>query len=172
MATNWRYYLDFLTAPLAAVTLLTYSRPSLSAALSFALGYLAWVFIEWFVHAQVLHSPKLYRREHWVHHLRPSDTQVNEKLPWFLTNGALFVSILLGIASGPEAAAFQAALVLGYASYITAHHAMHHGWLTAASPGFLGAAVRRHELHHRGLEGNFNVLCPLADQLLRTYVKA
>lgn len=171
MATNWRYYLDFLTAPLVALVLLILAFPINNMKLSaFALGYFSWVMFEWWFHAKLLH--RRYRREHWVHHKRPSDIHVNEQLPWQLTNGLLAAgSVFTVTLAGPYGAAFAAALALGYLSYIGTHHALHQGLIRPTTP-FLGAVVRRHELHHRGVEANFNVLCPLGDHLMGTYVKA
>lgn len=170
MTTNWRYWLDFLTMPIISLSCAALSPSDTLAVGAAALGYFSWVLIEWWFHAKLLH--RRYRRDHWVHHLRPADTTVNEALPATYTHAiaalAVGTAYLLGAGYG---LAFAGALVAGYASYIWGHHLMHHGYLRTTTP-ILGAAVRRHNLHHRGVEANYNVLCPLGDLLMGTFVKA
>jgi sterol desaturase/sphingolipid hydroxylase (fatty acid hydroxylase superfamily) len=165
------YWWDFFAVPayvavLLAVALLTGgSWMTLNAV---AAGYLAWVGAEWWIHRVVFH--RWYRREHWVHHRRPRELHVNDAVPTLLTNALMAVTVAvallaLGLHHG---SAFAAAALAGYWTYVTCHHAIHLHWVGPFTP-FFGNMYRRHDLHHRGVEVNFNVLCPLGDVVMGTH---
>jgi uncharacterized protein involved in cysteine biosynthesis len=158
------YWIDFVTMPLLVVLLMPLST---YAALA-VVGYVGWIFAEYYLHRTVFH--RMYRREHWRHHRLPTDksgaVSALHSHVIALATSVVFVS-LLGLLIG---GAIAAGLVLGYLQYIVLHHAIHHGWVSETNR-VLGGVVRRHEMHHSGVEANFNFLIPLGDVLFGTYRK-
>lgn len=151
---HFGYYLDFWTMPVIALALMgsVASWPWVVA------GYVLWVFLEYYIHLVVFH--KAYRRDHWKHHTEPENREeAISPIASHLT--LLFTLVFMGLD-------VTAGLLIGYLTYIYAHHGMHHGWFSRGNPVF-GSAIRRHDLHHMGKEVNFNFLVPLGDWVFRTY---
>jgi fatty acid hydroxylase family protein len=155
------YYVEFITVPLTALLLGVLSPFNIVGFNELIAGYLLWVFIEWWMHAVLFH--RTHRRRHWIHHLRPFD-QAGSPGTWTVAHPTLLGIALAGWFTNTPALA--CGLVLGYGSYIFTHHAIHARWLPEHS-----SVRQRHELHHRGVEKNFNLLNPLGDLIMGTYVR-
>lgn len=168
--TRASYLADFVVAPgliLAALATAVYAQALDAVMLPAAVvGYLAWTASEYFTHRVVFHH--WYRREHWMHHLRPRAnigiSPAYTVIAQVMLYGALVSSC--GMAIGTGAFVGYAA---GYLIYLTAHHWIHR-W--NIPPGhWLRPAFERHKLHHMGHETNFNVYVPGAfwDRLFGTF---
>lgn len=162
-----RYYIEFITVPLAALVLLWFSPPTGNAAVSSLIaGYFLWVLVEYWMHRWLFH--KVFRKAHAIHHARPFDL---DGAPPFLVP-FLFLGLatgvfwwLLGDLVGP---ALSAGFLIGYCTYIITHHLIHNGTLGPDSP-----IRKRHDMHHRGwVAFNFNLLNPLGDLVFGTYREA
>lgn len=161
-----RYWLDFVSMPLIIAALAYLSPASMLSPLLFVAGFIAWTFAEYYIHRVVFH--RMYRREHWAHHLRPTDQSgaVSALQSHYVLALVLFFARLL---AGPWANPFTAGVTLGYLLYIVVHHAIHHGWISGF--GVFGSVVRRHDWHHAGHEENFNFIFPIGDLIFGTYRK-
>lgn len=164
--TRAQYLTDFLFTPAMVVAVGAFALWALPwAALGAAIvGFVAWIFSEYVTHRYVFH--RLYRREHWAHHMRPaSDIGIS---PIYTIPGQVLLAIAgvwaMGMAIG---GGLFAGYAIGYLTYLTVHHAFHR-W-SIGSGHWLRAAYERHELHHAGIEKNFNVLIPLGDKLFKTF---
>jgi hypothetical protein len=164
--TGWTYYIDFATAPAFAALAVWLAWPPDAAGLAAcATGALVcWPIVEWWLHRYVLH--RAFRRDHWHHHVNPLGHE-GGILP--LLPDAIFVAVsavvigVLGLALG---AALLSGVAGSYAAYVWSHWLIHTGrW---PRRGWLGAIARRHELHHLGVEANYNVLIPLGDLVFGT----
>lgn len=161
---HFGYWIDFVTMPLLAALLMPLSMFALLA----LVGFVGWIFVEYYIHRVVFH--RMYRREHWRHHRLPTDKSgaVSALHTHAVTLGVSVILVgLFGVVVG---GAIAAGAVLGYVQYIALHHAIHHGWFS--SDGVLGGVVRRHDMHHDGVEANFNFLIPLGDWVFGTYRRA
>jgi hypothetical protein len=158
MAIGLSYYVEFITVPALALLMATLTTWNALTGQELVAGYLFWIAIEWWMHAKLFHV--YFRKRHWKHHLHPFD---QEGSPGTLTAHLLLAITALG-ACALDVPAAACGLFLGYGSYIFTHHAIHARWLSERS-----AIRRRHELHHRGIEKNFNLLNPLGDLLMGTY---
>lgn len=159
-----RYYLEFITVPLAALVLLYFSAPIDNTVVGCTfLGYMIWVMVEYWMHRWLFH--KMFSKAHAVHHARPFDPDGSP--PTELAQALLAMSSLIlvwscGLHVG---GALASGFLLGYCSYIYTHHLIHNGSLKPTS-----LIRRRHEMHHRGWVGfNYNLLCPLGDLMFGTY---
>lgn len=170
--TSLNYWLDFITVPVAAGIAAVFATHEPSAFTgSFVAGWLTWIAAEYLIHREVFHHPKRMRRAHWRHHLHPTDMSPDAiVLPIYSSSLLLVAGLVAQLLADGWGLAWWSGLLVGYLSYITTHHAIHHGWLSTT--GLLGGIARRHNLHHRGVEKNFNLLIPLGDLLCGTYVKA
>jgi hypothetical protein len=157
--------LEYITIPLTVLILLVLSPPLANVPISaWIAGYLAWVVVEWWMHAVLFH--RVFRRQHWVHHLRPTDPRgAPPPAVAPLALGAV-VGLTLATAGQYVGAALAGGFLLGYCTYIFTHHAIHAGWLSPESK-----IAKRHLLHHRGVEKNFNLLNPLGDLIFGTYAE-
>jgi sterol desaturase/sphingolipid hydroxylase (fatty acid hydroxylase superfamily) len=161
------YYADFYLTPAMVLGSLAlgalYATPSLAIVVAAVAGYLAWTLSEYVIHRYVFH--RMFRREHWMHHLRPrSDIGVPtlySVVAQLLLYGACIGSFGMAIGSG-----LFAGYGIGYMTYIFVHHAIHR-WRIGRDH-FLRPAFERHAIHHRGKEVNFNVLWPIWDRLCGT----
>lgn len=159
------YYVEFITVPVAVLVLALLSPPFDNVALdAWIVGYLAWVMIEYWMHRWLFHVK--FRREHMIHHHRPFDPDGSPGT-WYAQGALLAVTLaqlaLLGQYLG---CALAGGLLLGYWSYIGTHHVIHAGWLKPSN-----GVRQRHDLHHRGVAKNYNLLNPLGDLIFGTYVK-
>lgn len=135
----------------------------------FALGALAMSFVEYGVHRWMFHNPKVYRAEHWVHHIRPTDYV---GVPSWQSNLALI--LLLITMWGSCGLDFGSGFFIGFAcyylAYIMSHDGFHHGRFGLNSPGYWHRRRVAHLMHHaKGVELNFGVASPIWDMLLGTY---
>ena len=136
-------------------------------ALAGIVGFALWQVFEWFMHRHILHG--WAKREHWKHHREPTG---EAGIPPWLTLPAvvaLFVVLVLLLGSAIGGGLFTG-LAFGYWTYNLTHWAIHAGHWPRA--GILGGIARRHDLHHRGVAANFNVLLPWADMAFGTYRSA
>lgn len=159
------YHLEFFTVPAAVTVLISLSPPTTNIVISaYIIGYLSWVATEYWMHRWLFH--RHYRRDHWVHHLRP--TAEEGTTPTWIAHVLLTLLLagLIALFQRLIGAALGAGFLLGYLSYIVPHHLVHHShhWLVQNSWW-----ARRHRLHHKGVEANFNLLNPLGDLLFGTY---
>lgn len=171
------YYADWVTVPILGISALTadvwYHGVTRFTLLGFLLGALIMSFIEYGTHRWAFHNPNLYRREHFLHHIRPADYI---GVPGWHT--VFYFVLALGGCVGSFGLDFGAGLFAGlcaaYLTYIISHDRFHHGSLgTEESGGYWHRQARRHFLHHeKGVEANFGVSSPLWDILLGTYQPA
>ena len=158
---------------LQAVTSLLYCAGALwlvwpvdrwSLAWALAGFFIGWPLVEWWMHRVLFH--RLFRHEHWDHHADPQgDLSVVPPIMELIL-AMLFGLMVLAMGMQIGASVFSG-FTLGYALYNDAHWCMHAGWWPRR--GWLGAAARRHAVHHQGIEANYNVLLPVGDWLFRTY---
>lgn len=168
------YYADWFTIPFlifcAFVTDLSYHGGlSWVATGAFAIGVLIMSFIEYGMHRWLFHHPRLYRREHWTHHRRPSDYV---GIPGWQT--AIYFALALALMWATLGVDFGGGLFNGiaayYLAYIVMHDRFHHGELGLVRDGYFRRRRLAHLRHHlRGEEANFGVACRLWDVLLGTY---
>lgn len=164
------YYADFFTIPflgcVALISDVSYrgGLPYVTA-LAMILGFLVWTFIEYATHRWLFH--RVYRREHWVHHIRPA---AYVGVPAYQTGlGALCgMGGLMGSLGIDAGAGAFCGLAFGYVLYIWAHDRFHH---RSTVPGTYWDRRRiAHTVHHaRGIEANFGVVTPAWDMLLGTF---
>lgn len=164
------YYADWVTIPflgcVALISDVSYrgGLPFITM-LMFALGFALWSFVEYAAHRWIFH--RAYRKEHWIHHIRP---KAYVGVPAWQT-GLLFLMALGGTTGGfgiDIGAGLFSGFCASYFLYIWAHDKFHHG---ATVPGSYWDRRRRsHDIHHaRGIEANFGVVSPVWDVLLGTY---
>jgi sterol desaturase/sphingolipid hydroxylase (fatty acid hydroxylase superfamily) len=168
------YYSDWVVVPILAcaalITAVLYHGLTWLSPLAFVLGLIVMSFIEYGVHRWAFHNPNLYRREHWMHHLRPA---AYVGIPGWHT--ALYFILALGGSIGSFGLDFGAWLFAGigtyYLVYIISHDRFHHGTLGLNPTGYWNRQARRHFVHHqKGIEANFGVACPAWDMLLGTFI--
>lgn len=161
------YFADMTITPvvIAAVALATgIGGAWASAAIA---GFLLWQPFEWATHRHVLHG--FMRAKHWLHHRSPTG---DAGVPPFVTLPLLLVLLAACLALfGPVVGGgLFAGFAVGYETYNLTHWAIHAGhW---PRTGFVGGVARRHDLHHRGVAANFNVLLPIVDLCSGTFRKA
>lgn len=160
------YYSDFIVIPillLAALTAMHVTLPSLAAA---AVGAFMWTFIEYALHRWVFH--RLYRHEHWIHHIRPG---AFIGVPAWQT--ALAFLAVLGGCWGAFGVDVGGGLFMGigggYFLYIWLHDRFHHGSVVQGADNYVSRREAVHRGHHdSGKEVNFGVVTSLWDVLLKT----
>jgi hypothetical protein len=164
--TGWTYYIDFVTAPLFAAAACWLAWPlDPGDAVALAAGALiCWPLVEWWMHRFVLH--RHFRHDHWHHHRDPLGHE-GGILP--LLPDVLFVAmaaVTLPVAGASLGGAGLSGVAIGYGTYVWSHWLIH----TRVWPrrGWLGGVARRHDVHHRGVEANYNVLIPLGDWVFGT----
>lgn len=158
-----RYYIEFITVPLAALALLYLSAPIDNTVVGCAfVGYMIWVMVEYWMHRWLFHS--VFRKEHAVHHARPFDPHGSP--PTEIAQGLLLLVSLIFVWYGDlhVGGAIASGFLLGYCTYIYTHHLIHNETLSEHS-----VIRKRHDMHHRGWAFNFNMLCPLGDLMFGTY---
>lgn len=171
---NWTqgklsYYADFALVPLLVLLSAPLTRGWGPVALM-PLGYLLWTFSEYAMHRWIFH--RVMRKQHWIHHIRPTGYIAVSGLWSAGIHGALmaaaYFSGLLGLFIGYE---------LGYLLYIFTHdriHHMNHGRrigsdLNSSGHWWLLDRAVLHDVHHYGVEANFGVVHSWWDRALRTY---
>lgn len=152
----------------AVLALVLFTRGKSLVLLNSAIGgFIAWQVFEWFFHRHVLHT--LFRKQHDMHHRFPAG---NYGVPMGMAQAVVGFTLLLffvtmGLVVGGGA---FVGFTFGYLTYTATHYVMHH--LKWPRTGFLGGPARRHDLHHRGVAANYNVLLPFADMVFGTYRRA
>lgn len=180
MSDTWRisktsYYADWITIPIIALGVLiadvSYRGLTLLSPLMFALGALAMSFVEYGSHRWAFHNPKLFRRDHWIHHIRSADYVGVPAWQTFLA----FVFLLAaawGSAGLDIGGSFFVGFCAYYFTYIAAHDGFHHGELGLSTDGFWHNRRKAHLVHHaKGREVNFGVVTPWWDMLFGTYYR-
>ena len=140
----------------------------------FAVGVLAWTFVEYVLHRWVFHwiedSPRGKRIHfllHGVHHDFPNDKDrlvmpLGFSVPLAVVFYGAFM-LLMGVRVGEV---FFAGFILGYLCYDGGHYAIHHFRMGSS---FLRLIKKHHMLHHHAdHDGGFGVSSPLWDHVFRT----
>lgn len=161
------YYADWVTIPFLVCSLLItdhlYHGLTAATALMFVLGFILWTFAEYGTHRWLFH--RVFRREHWLHHIRPN---AYVGVPSWQTS-LVAIAVLggcLGFGLDLGTGLFTG-LAVGYLVYFWAHDKFHHG---VAKPGYWARRQASHAMHHKhGIEANFGVVTPVWDMLLGTY---
>ncbi len=176
---QWRisaasYYADWFTIPLlilcAFITDYSYHGGlSWVATIAFVLGVITMSFIEYAMHRWAFHNPKLYRKDHWLHHIRPADYV---GVPSYRTT--FYFLIALGLLWATLGIDFGGGMFNGiaayYLAYIFVHDRFHHGDLGLLSNGYWNRRRLAHLRHHRhGEEVNFGVATHWWDVLFGTF---
>lgn len=160
------YAIDMLATAAAALAVVSLGTGMVFAHAVLA-GFALWQIFEWAAHRYLLHG--LIRGQHWLHHRAPDG---DAGVPPFVTIPLLLMALWAAVALIGDVAGrgVFCGFALGYLSYNLTHWAIHTGrW---PRRGILGGVARRHDLHHRGVAANFNVLLPFADMAFGTYAAA
>ncbi len=145
------YFGDFFAIPVlvAMFAAFAYWAHGWDAAPKFlfalALGAVAWTLIEYVVHRYVYHHAPLLSPLHDLHHQKPT---AFIGVPSFFSSGLVVAGGYLPLVAFDHvfAGGYTSGLLLGYATYMTIHHAVHH-W--DIQPGdWLYEARVRHMAHH------------------------
>lgn len=145
------YFGDFFAIPVlvALFVALAYAAHGVAAAPKFlfavVLGAVAWTLVEYFVHRYVYHQAPLLSPLHDLHHQTPG---AFIGVPSFISSALVVAGGYLPFAAIDRvfAGGFTSGLLVGYAIYMTIHHAVHH-W--DIRPGdWLYEARNRHMAHH------------------------
>ncbi|AVA25025.1 sterol desaturase family protein [Rhizobium sp. NXC24] len=167
------YYTDFVVYPIitaglsAAYFAWGYDGRPLIWFAAIVIGAAAWTLVEYLIHRFVLHHVVYVRDMHIQHHHAPTeliDTPIWLSLS-FMAAGVLLPSwwaFGFGVASG-----FTVGMTLGYLTYGTMHHAMHHWRIPHGT--YLYRAKRWHAQHHASTdEGNYGVSSLFWDHVFGT----
>lgn len=155
------------------VALAWYAQPWLSSAALFLVGAFFFTLVEYTVHRFFYHmdtdSPRKARIQyifHGVHHDHPRDKK-RLALPPLMS--ALVAGMFIGIfrlVMGYSGFAFGGGFMVGYATYLLAHYAIH---VYSPPKNFLREIWKHHNLHHYvGDTGAFGVSSPLWDHIFGT----
>lgn len=173
--SKWTYYADWVMIPIIGLSLLisdNYYHGGLSymASALFMLGIVIWTFVEYAAHRWLLHHT--FRREHWIHHIRP-ETYYGVP-PW--QSFILFILVAggcLGALGIDLGAGLFGGICTGYLIYLWAHDRIHHRRGTFHVGTYWDQRRRDHDVHHaRGVEANFGVATHLWDVVFGTYKRA
>jgi sterol desaturase/sphingolipid hydroxylase (fatty acid hydroxylase superfamily) len=156
------YYADFVIYPIVVVALsaayftFAYDGHPLVWLVAALIGAALWTLVEYIIHRFILHHFVYFRDLHAEHHLTPKELI---DTPILISFSFLLVGVLLPpwwlFGFGP-AAGFTAGMTLGYLTYATMHHAMHHWQIPHDT--YLYRAKRWHAQHHASNdEGNYGV---------------
>lgn len=166
MRSDWQvtktaYYVDFFVVPLAAIAAGWWSDVDLFTPFwyftaLFALGWLAWTFIEYAVHRWIEHGIEPFRTEHMIHHRDPEEYIAVSPLSTVPLIILLMFLLPLGAYLG---------LLAGYYRYIVVHDRFHHG----TDPTPLKNLERWHMGHHRKWKTHFGVSTSLWDRVFGTF---
>ena len=154
----FEYHVDFITVP-ALFALAIWLGPI--SIWQIVAGALLWSLMEYGIHRFLFH--KYFRRDHWAHHVNPSEyigiSGLQVALAYLV---ALLPAYWLGLTS------LYAGILIGYMAYITIHYVMHRpqSWLYRC----IGMLIKNHDMHHqKGIEKNFGVTSPLWDWIFFSY---
>jgi sterol desaturase/sphingolipid hydroxylase (fatty acid hydroxylase superfamily) len=165
------YFGDYLAIPIALAVFLycAYLRAGLAAAPEFAsaclAGVVVWTLAEYWIHRVLYHHAPLLTEYHRRHHETPRELI---GIPSFLSSGIVILvcyAPLFGFAP-IVADGFTAGALVGYAAYMTVHHATHHRDI---QPGqWLYRARLRHMAHHYHDDANFGIVTGFWDRVFGT----
>lgn len=151
----------------------TVHLPLLAWVLIVLAGLLFFTWVEYMVHRYVYHmntdSPRKSRSQyvfHGVHHDHPRDKQRLALPPWLsvIVAGA-FIGVFR-LLLGPLGLAFGGGFLLGYATYLAIHYAIH---VYPPPKNRLAVLWRNHNLHHFASNDEaFGVSSPLWDMVYAT----
>jgi sterol desaturase/sphingolipid hydroxylase (fatty acid hydroxylase superfamily) len=152
----WRYWTDFVLAPLALIAVIAVDARSLGFVALFAIGVIAWTFAEYWVHRTALHR-WFWHGVHEDHHLRPADYVT--AIWWYtpLLFAALFILLPAGLFAG---------FLAGYVAFLAIHHALHHVDLRERT--WLHRYAIWHGRHHKLSDCNYGITVPVWDVLFGT----
>ncbi len=165
------YFGDFLAIPIAIAILLyyAYKTAGVAAAAEFlpglAGGLVIWTLAEYWIHRVLYHHMPVLSAYHDLHHAQPKELI---GIPSFLSSGIVIV-----VAYAPFFAfaavfadGFASGALIGYAGYMTVHHATHH-WRIEPGDWLYDARVR-HLAHHYHEETNFGIVTGFWDRVFGT----
>ncbi|MFZ9187729.1 MAG: sterol desaturase family protein [Algoriphagus sp.] len=142
----------------------------------FALGILAFTFVEYMMHKHFFHmepdtplKDKLQYNVHGVHHDYPKDKDRLAMPPFVSAAYAAIFYLVFTLIMGDFALYFLPGFLVGYAGYLGVHYAVH-----AYNPpkNFLKVLWVNHAIHHyKDPDSSFGVSSPLWDYLLGTLPK-
>lgn len=142
----------------------------------FALGILAFTFVEYMMHKHFFHmepdtplKDKLQYNVHGVHHDYPKDKDRLAMPPFVSAAYAAIFYLVFTLIMGDFALYFLPGFLFGYAGYLGVHYAVH-----AYNPpkNFLKVLWVNHAVHHyKDPDSSFGVSSPLWDYLLGTLPK-
>jgi sterol desaturase/sphingolipid hydroxylase (fatty acid hydroxylase superfamily) len=140
----------------------------------FALGWLAWTFLEYLLHRFLFHMPAHTPEQkfrsfmvHGYHHEFPNDKLRLVAPPLMSWPLALVVGTLYHYLVGPNMWIMFAGTATGYVAYDWIHYYTHH-----ARPSWpLGKFLRRYHMKHHFKDGNawYGVSSPLWDYVFGTH---
>jgi len=112
-----------------------------------------------------MHGP--YSRMHAIHHVRPQELQ---SIPsWITTIGQIVIGVASIALAGPAwGGGGFVGFMAGYYLNMAAHDAFHRRRDGALARVF-ARSMRRHDVHHRGIEANFGLCFAIWDRLFGTY---
>ncbi len=155
------YFGDYLAVPVALAVLVycAYIRAGWAAAPEFVsallVGVFVWTLAEYWIHRVLYHHAPVLAEYHHRHHQTPRELI---GIPSFLSSGIVILVCYAPLfAFAPIAAdGFTAGGLIGYAAYMTVHHATHH-WdiqpgrlaIPSAIAAYGASLPRRRKLRHR-----------------------
>ncbi len=152
------------------------SIPLVLGLVFFALGILAFTFVEYMMHKHFFHmepdtpfKDKLQYNVHGVHHDYPKDKDRLAMPPFVSAAYAAIFYLVFTLIMGDFALYFLPGFLFGYAGYLGVHYAVH-----AYNPpkNFLKVLWVNHAIHHyKDPDSSFGVSSPLWDYLLGTLPK-
>ncbi|MCG8340010.1 MAG: sterol desaturase family protein [Cytophagales bacterium] len=142
----------------------------------FLAGFLTFTLVEYLVHRYVFHmgtstktKAKIQYTFHGVHHDYPKDKERLAMPPLVSVTISVLLFLVFKLSMGNYAFAFLPGFVVGYASYLLVHYAIH-----AYQPpkNFLKHLWINHGIHHyKDHERAFGVSSPLWDYIFGTIPK-
>lgn len=151
MTERWRYWLDYFWLPPVITSLIAIQCRSIEWALWFAGGFVAWTFVEYWVHRTALHV-FFWHGTHERHHNSPAEYV--ETIWWYTP--PLFVVLFL-VFPGSLFAGFCA----GYLWFLTMHHWLHH--INLREHTWLHRYAIWHNRHHKLSNCNYGITVPVWD---------
>ena len=142
----------------------------------FALGILAFTFVEYMMHKHFFHmepdtplKDKLQYNVHGVHHDYPRDKDRLAMPPFVSAAYAAILYLLFTLLMGDFALYFLPGFLLGYSGYLGVHYVVH---VYNPPKNFLKVLWVNHAIHHyKDPDAAFGVSSPLWDYLLGTLPK-
>ncbi len=142
----------------------------------FALGILAFTFVEYMMHKHFFHmepdtplKDKLQYNVHGVHHDYPKDKDRLAMPPFVSAAYAAILYLLFTLLMGDFALYFLPGFLLGYSGYLAVHYVVH---VYNPPKNFLKVLWVNHAIHHyKDPDAAFGVSSPLWDYLLGTLPK-